>query len=1098
MSTESNSPEDLVNMLSDSAVDHSRRSPAGPIQPGRDPEKTTDSPELNPPSPLPTSSPVAPRRAAEDATDPIDQNRRSASPVANTNPPQGDSEKPKDPTDQGDEENDEDDDEEPMEEDDDSPTFSREAVVFLNTHLPDFLGLASKKARRAFWPVLLPAFMSQFPDQLELERNVKVKPVKAKSDKQLMAMSQKARRAFKARLKRSRFSPEQRLIFRVKNWFWWRLGRKKGDKKPFQPLFDEMKKGKNPPRRRQLAHLVLDEFTEEVMALSEETSHLDQLNCRMDAARKLLQTMEPQVVAALEKKREDEFQVKMRKYKGQQATLEEDEGEEGEQQDVEEGEGEQSSKAEASPAAGWSKMTVEQRAEMLRCREGFIPVVQPFLDGLRDLTGYSMVLLAGVCTDPKEKRFTQATPDNMPDFAEHSGDKFKDFGKLFWRWLRDIKVATDAEPETAVSSDKPDELAAQPETENADQITQDEPQQPTSTSISEGPVNKTKNKRTKKNRGGELPEGQKKRRGTKKGAKGKKKAEDEWDSDKMEQSSDEEVEGLENKPASDKAIRPRPQPIRRSNRIQATENPVSKLIEKPLPSLEDLPPPPSNLSPLHNPAVYSLALRYVYDEIGSMDAFETSLKELLGDQFTWSGLGPLFNAVMAGEGTESCAAAVKALETEKLCLNDVEPLYHPEVYRLTRTFLNSTMLPDELDELFKGILGERYTSQETVAPLLDRVIELDKAGEDASKGILEVEVGYMDRLHRLVARKVLLASGLAVSEEGGNTGSVPELTQGVPTDVNSMEEDVVMEDPPPPTPPASPSTTSAAAFWTSPPPAIGIRGMRPESRVDDLEDGATTWNWKKTDETGSLVGDEPRPPSPKSNHDSPPSDRSPPRREEEKTVALKPSGFTTNAPIPEAPLPASYSEYKAFVEVMSTINIDDLPEFARYTPAGVTDRFIKGHMVFLLEAGTEKPASWERVVFKWADVESIWASKEFEDEEASKDGRPESLARWFAYGRLRSGKTPAKVSTEGMEADWWSWWTNANPGWRVKIDDKVVPGGHGSWDQIRAPGPNGIVLFLVALRWWHDVIENAEELGRWELALKSVFETLCRLHEDAL
>ncbi|KAL0568602.1 SERTA domain-containing protein 3 [Marasmius crinis-equi] len=1006
-------------------------------------------------------------------------------------------------------EDDNDNDNESMEEDADGPTFSDEAVKFLESCLPDYLALGSKKARRGFWQLVSPEFLKLFPEQLVLEERVKVKRVKEKSEAELSAMSNKAMRAFKARLKRSKYEPKQRLLGRIKNWYWWRLGRKKGDKKPFQPLFDDMKRGRKAPRRRQLAHIVMDEFSEEVKARSKETSTRNQLQCRTSAARDLLKTMEPQVVQALMQRREDEFEAAMRLYKGQQAT--EEEGDEEGGDDEAEMRTESSSKdhegnggSKASPASGWSKMTVEQRAEMLRCREGFIPIVQPFLDGLRDLTGYSMVLLAGVCTDPKEKRFTQATvhskPDNMPDFAEHSGDKFKEFGKLFWRWVRDIKVATDAEPENTgtesartESADKPDGIGSRTETENSDQLTQAQGQpQPPASTVDKAVRKRTKGKNSDGQKGVEATGGGRKkghRRKRKGKGKGKKGA-DVWDSDRAEMSSDDEVEGLQ-AVQDPESVRPRPQPIRRSGRIQAHENSKSLANEgepAPTPTTEHLPEAPRNLPALHHPKVYSLALRYVYDDIKTIGDLENKLEELLGDQYSWDALSPLFDAVMAGEdGNESCADAVRALETKHLFLQDVQPLYHPEVYRLARMFMDSeTMTPEDLDMMFREVLGERYVSQEMVAPLLDKMIAMEEAGEDGKEGVAEMEEVYLERLHRLVASKVA-----SQGEQGGvGDPTSPGAEDGTfPTDVKSRREGVFIHNPPPP---AHASTFTGEDDLQ---PELLLRSPLSKSGSPALlEDEKTRSSTPGSHASTSSEQEKTMPQSQQAvSRDSP----LPPLPDEDQTAPTSGPSPAPNTTTSLASLPSS-SEYKTFVDVISTIHVEDLPSFVRFSADGVSDRFIRGHMHYLLEVGKEKPTCWECLVYKWVDVESIWTSRDLKDQEVSKEGRPESLSWWFGYGRLRTERTPNGVTAEGMETVWWSWWTKANPDWREKVDGKVVPGGSGPWDQLRAPGPNGVVLFLVALRWWHDRVQNETQMHRWELAVKCVFDTLCALHQDAL
>ncbi|KAL0571417.1 hypothetical protein V5O48_010552 [Marasmius crinis-equi] len=649
----------------------------------------------------------------------------------------------------------------------------------------------------------------------------------------------------------------------------------------------------------------------------------------------------------------------------------------------------------------------------------------------------------------------------------------------FWRHALDgVPGSTPREKQARDRLEDQYRAAFEEVSEKPGQITQAQPAQPqqngqqTLAPAIKQSKDSTKLKKTKKSKKGErqtecVEGNSKKGVRSRKSGKGKKRA-DVWDSDKAEESSDNKVEGLEPTKNAERNV-PRPRPVRQSNRIQVNKQASKEPSKTPLSSIENLPAAPPGLPPLHHPKVYALALRYVYDDIKTIGELENKLEDLLGNQYSWQALAPLF-------------IAARALESKNLFLEDVEPLYHPEVYRLTRTFLDSKMLPDKLDSLLSGLLGECSTSQETIAPLLDMMIELEKAGEDMDKGIDEIEDIYLDRLHRLVAN------------------------------VNRNGDDVVMEDAPP-SPPAVPPVAS---------PLLPIE----DEEQLTLEKPRLTLSPSESPLSPPQQDDTPPQPllAPSSTHSTPPPT---PSGKDDSTLSIQASknGSTFEGPSStlgvllsphqrEIQLPGGLltspsesssgssltptSEYQVFVAVMSTINMDDLPSFVRFTSEGVEDRFIKGHMAYLLDEGKEEPPAWERLVFKWIDVKSIWTSREFNGQDMSKKGRPESVSWWFSYGRLRTARTPAGVTVEEMEAEWWQWWTNANPEWRVKVDGKVVPGGVGSWDKLRAPGPNGIVLFLVALRWWHEVSESTEELGRWELTVKSIFETLSSLHHDAL
>ncbi|KAL0563781.1 hypothetical protein V5O48_018283 [Marasmius crinis-equi] len=67
------------------------------------------------------------------------------------------------------------------------------------------------------------------------------------------------------------------------------------------------------------------------------------------------------------------------------------------------------------------------------------------------------------------------------------------------------------------------------------------------------------------------------------------------------------------------------------------------------------------------------------------------------------------------------------------------------------------------------------------------------------------------------------------------------------------------------------------------------------------------------------------------------------------------------------------------------------------------------------------------------------------------------------------------------------------PDWIPRIDKKVVLDGEGDWEDCEMPGKDGMVLLLVALRWWYDLAGNEDKEGGWVKAAKAVYYTLDRM-----
>ncbi|KAL0562416.1 hypothetical protein V5O48_019671, partial [Marasmius crinis-equi] len=103
------------------------------------------------------------------------------------------------------------------------------------------------------------------------------------------------------------------------------------------------------------------------------------------------------------------------------------------------------------------------------------------------------------------------------------------------------------------------------------------------------------------------------------------------------------------------------------------------------------------------------------------------------------------------------------------------------------------------------------------------------------------------------------------------------------------------------------------------------------------------------------------------------------------------------------------------------------------------------------------------------------------------------FATWFRDGREKRPKgeaIPPGVKLQEIRTSWWKWMDENTPAWRPRAAGKVVPGGEGDWEELEIPGKCGISMFVVALKWWHDVGGVEDENGDWEQAAKTLYWSL--------
>ncbi|KAK7020697.1 hypothetical protein VNI00_017639 [Paramarasmius palmivorus] len=141
--------------------------------------------------------------------------------------------------------------------------------------------------------------------------------------------------------------------------------------------------------------------------------------------------------------------------------------------------------------------------------------------------------------------------------------------------------------------------------------------------------------------------------------------------------------------------------------------------------------------------------------------------------------------------------------------------------------------------------------------------------------------------------------------------------------------------------------------------------------------------------------------------------------------------------------------------------------------------------------GPDRPQLWRSLVYLWADLQESWEMVPgFKNKKApGKPVRPICIEQWNKYGRTRSmaSGAPPGATLECLRAEWWSWWSSANPPSVSRSGHFVLPATESDVKEMHMRGEHGIVLFLVVLRWWHDVGGHSDEASMWEEAVKSMY-----------
>lgn len=97
--------------------------------------------------------------------------------------------------------------------------------------------------------------------------------------------------------------------------------------------------------------------------------------------------------------------------------------------------------------------------------------------------------------------------------------------------------------------------------------------------------------------------------------------------------------------------------------------------------------------------------------------------------------------------------------------------------------------------------------------------------------------------------------------------------------------------------------------------------------------------------------------------------------------------------------------------------------------------------------------------------------------------RPKEIAQWTRASRPLVDSDI--LVPEDFAVTWWKWWSRLQPPSRSEAGrpDMLSPTYLMKWDSIRKPGKNGLILVIVALRWWGVASSASEE---WRKAVDDV------------
>ncbi|KAK7015515.1 hypothetical protein VNI00_019113 [Paramarasmius palmivorus] len=927
--------------------------------------------------------------------------------------------------------------------------FQGDILNYLEDGLARYMAFpARSKEREDFWRTFFPELLALFPlEHLSISLPESPRPP-ALSAAELNALNAKQRKAYNRALKRSQRSLEERFKDKVKNWFAWRSGgnRRKGSSKGINSVLEAIKGAVQPPKKRKLNHFILThpKYTAQVVADSKETKPTNRLACRLSAARAIAEKLKLEDVAAydaLVAERDSEHESAMVQFRqlSTPAQKEASDKEVGEEEDV------------------------GREEEIQRCQQGFGGVMQELLDRLREATGLSMVLLAGQCVDGKDKFNTITIQSHAKDdrgLDQFDYPKFKDFGKSFHKWLRECYFRKNGgltlESRHLINQEVDLDLVEQGNTlTNPRAITSANPR-----TVPPQPSTAPKKSRTPGDQSGKERESSE---------------DDDDDQPAVVGGDDDDYQGQHTKDQGDVASEPIPK--------QLTVTEIERIMES-TPSDEQLKEVMDHGVGVEDEKGILLAResaefgRLSFDAKRQMNIRWNNwlLKAKFGGVDPWEMLGLKKKTGKSGENSQKRKTDDRAVLPTRRSSRRTTPRNYVE---------RSPSDIEEDDELNVGISAAPSPHVSTLSNAEEDVNINSKAPSPPPPALPTTDdhIPPADSLQPSPSSYVAAATSI----QSPNAS----LEVGMKQDVKARllrERERFIE------PGSSMSTATftdlldklvprESEIWREWVAHIGVLSELCLERDDDClsfkgfpEPPSLDWPGDTEPNLDQLVAV-----AHASTENAPDEDHSgvsEPSDDEDVAVLVAPE--------------------RSGMKEHHNIEIPGLQ--TKYHITALGEGYVAVHATLLLYGKHSK--AWERLVYEWIDLERVWQSKGFSTKNAAVNGRPVGFRELNKNGRSRKVglARPSTVSLSNLEATWWTWWTNAQPTWRPKDEEgRVVPGGEGDWSALRLHGKDGLVMFLVALRWWYEM-ESHEDLfkvGGWWDAVRSVYWTILQLQKDA-
>ncbi|KAI0735943.1 hypothetical protein C8Q76DRAFT_573844, partial [Earliella scabrosa] len=105
--------------------------------------------------------------------------------------------------------------------------------------------------------------------------------------------------------------------------------------------------------------------------------------------------------------------------------------------------------------------------------------------------------------------------------------------------------------------------------------------------------------------------------------------------------------------------------------------------------------------------------------------------------------------------------------------------------------------------------------------------------------------------------------------------------------------------------------------------------------------------------------------------------------------------------------------------------------------------------------------------------------------------RPDAVGEWLRVLRRDLDKSPVIKDEVEYANQWWAWWGGLQPNWRSRDDrgrpiiDDSAACGENTWEGLRKPGANGVLMVLLSLCWWREIATPAT-LDAWQDAVMDV------------